>query len=100
MGMYRSANLGDTAIEMALMQALRERLDRVEFIGICAEPEDTTRTYGIAAVEWWGHGPVVSADGRVTWPTNGSRLGGKAGRWLEGLGRFGAIHRTDAPIDG
>jgi polysaccharide pyruvyl transferase WcaK-like protein len=49
LGMYASANLGDTAIQMAVMQALTARRPELEFIGLCTAPEDAVRTFGIRA---------------------------------------------------
>lgn len=71
LGMYASANLGDTAIQTAVMQAMRERRPDVEFVAICTDPADAVRTFGLRAHDVSGlchpidppkHGaPVVDA---------------------------------------
>lgn len=59
LGMYASRNLGDTAIQIAVMRALRARRSEIEFIGLCQDPEDTVRTFGISAFASSGEGPLI-----------------------------------------
>lgn len=49
LGMYSSANLGDTAIQTAVMRALHDRRPEVEFVAICTDPGDAARTFGLRA---------------------------------------------------
>lgn len=49
LGMYASANLGDTAIQTAVMQALLARRPDIEFVGLCTDPMDAAQTFGIRA---------------------------------------------------
>lgn len=103
LGMYQSKNLGDTAIQMSVMQALRERLGAVEFLGICADPQDTVRTHGIAAVESSGNGPLVELGGKSEFPSAGTKLAGiraDASHWLpRPIARLRAIDRIAASLD-
>ena len=59
LGMYASANLGDTAIQSVVLKALRARRPDIEFIGLTADPEDVVRTHGIPAFPTSGEGPLV-----------------------------------------
>ena len=56
LGMYTSRNLGDVAIQHAIMNALRKRREDIEFVGLCQDPEDTVRAFGIPAVASTGFG--------------------------------------------
>lgn len=49
LGMYASANLGDTAIQTAVMRALQRRRPGIEFVAICTDPADAARTFGLPA---------------------------------------------------
>jgi polysaccharide pyruvyl transferase WcaK-like protein len=49
LGMYASANLGDTAIQTAVMLALLRRRPDIEFVGLCTDPVDAVQTFGIRA---------------------------------------------------
>ncbi|HEU4622345.1 MAG TPA: polysaccharide pyruvyl transferase family protein [Burkholderiaceae bacterium] len=49
LGPYSSRNLGDTAIQGAVIARLRKHDADIEPIGICPEPDDTRRTHGIQA---------------------------------------------------
>lgn len=59
LGMYASANLGDTAIQQAVMGALRARHPDVEFVALCTAPEDAAATFGLRARHVSGFGPQV-----------------------------------------
>jgi polysaccharide pyruvyl transferase WcaK-like protein len=65
LGMYASANLGDTAIQTTVMAGLRSRRVDVDFVGLSPDPEDTVRTYGIPGF------PISGEDMRVSLPANG-----------------------------
>ncbi|HEX6707571.1 MAG TPA: polysaccharide pyruvyl transferase family protein [Albitalea sp.] len=69
LGMYASANLGDTAIQQAVMQALRARRPDIEFVGLCTDPEDAARTFGIRARHLSGAGGLFDggAGGAPSW---------------------------------
>lgn len=65
LGMYASANLGDTAIQQVVMSALRARRPDLEFVGLCTDPEDAARTFGIPARHLSGTGPQFNASHSV-----------------------------------
>jgi len=53
-GPYSSHNLGDTAIQIAVMSNLRARCATISFLGICSDPDDVVRTHGIPAIHMSG----------------------------------------------
>lgn len=57
--MYASRNLGDVAIQLAVMGALKSRHSNLEFVGLSQDPEDTVRTFGIPAFAFTGVGSVI-----------------------------------------
>jgi polysaccharide pyruvyl transferase WcaK-like protein len=57
LGPYHSRNLGDTAIQMAVITNLRSCWPEVEILGICWDPDDATRCHGIRAVSLLGDSP-------------------------------------------
>jgi len=59
LGMYASANLGDTAIQQAVMGALHARHPEIEFVALCTAPEDAAATFGLRARHVSGFGPQV-----------------------------------------
>lgn len=59
LGLYASRNLGDTAIQRAVIDNLSARLPDAQFLGICPDPEDTRATFGIDCVDLAGR-PVNS----------------------------------------
>jgi polysaccharide pyruvyl transferase WcaK-like protein len=59
LGLYASRNLGDTAIQRAVIDNLSARIPGAQFIGICPDPEDTRLTFGIDCVDLAGR-PVIS----------------------------------------
>ena len=63
LGMYASANLGDTAIQQAVMGALRVRHPDVEFVALCTDPEDAALTLGLHAHHLSGIGAEASPSG-------------------------------------
>lgn len=103
LGMYLSNNLGDTAIQTAIMQALRERFGPVKFLGICSNAPDTVRTHGIAAVESSGKGPLVEPETNHESFSPGTPLtesGAAPSRWLpQPLARLRRIDRIAASLD-
>ena len=60
LGMYTSRNLGDVAIQRAVMRALHGRCNKIEFVGLCQDPEDTVRTFGISAIASSGRGRLIT----------------------------------------
>jgi polysaccharide pyruvyl transferase WcaK-like protein len=66
LGMYASVNLGDTAIQTSVMQALRARRPGVEFLAICTAPEDAVATFGIPARDVSGFGAELRP-GAAAW---------------------------------
>ena len=101
LGMYTSRNLGDVAIQYAIMNALRKRREDIEFVGLCQDPEDTVRAFGIPAVASTGFGsrlfpaygaqPVPPAQlppARSTLPSSTTLTSGaiaKLNKWLTEL---------------
>lgn len=59
LGMYASANLGDTAIQQAVMGALNARRSDLEFVAICTAPHDAALTFGLRAHDVSGFGRAV-----------------------------------------
>ena len=56
LGMYGSANLGDTAIQTVVLDNLRSRRLNIEFVGISQDPEDVTKTFNIDSFPASGDG--------------------------------------------
>lgn len=67
MGMYLSHNLGDVAIQLAVMRALKSRRPEIEFVGLSQDPLDTVKLFGI---------PAMAASGRtdVLMPSHNASL--------------------------
>lgn len=68
-GFYGFGNLGDAAIQQAVIQNIRERLPKAEIYGICLSPDDTKNRYDIPAF------PIYR--GRILLQTNGLGESGK-----------------------
>src|SRR6185295_2594103 len=49
LGMYGSNNLGDTSIQMAVMQAIRRRIPKAGFFGFSWSARDVANTHHIPA---------------------------------------------------
>src|SRR5258705_4310654 len=66
LGLYASRNLGDAAIQLAVIANLRQRFADAQFVGICPDPEDTRATFGIESVNFAGQpsSPQDTATGR------------------------------------
>lgn len=52
-GYYGFHNAGDEAVLYGIVRALRQRAPRLEIAVLSADPEDTARTYGVAAFNRW-----------------------------------------------
>lgn len=67
LGLYASRNLGDAAIQLAVIANLRRLIPGAEFVGICPDPQDTRQTFGIDAVDFAGRAepPPPATAGRV-----------------------------------
>lgn len=77
LGPYSSRNLGDTAIQMAVMENLRARKPALEFVGLCPDPLDTVRSLRIPAFALNGRGPILTlAD-----LDRAAQTAGKGARW-------------------
>lgn len=59
LGMYGSANLGDTAIQQVMLAELGRRRPDVSFVGLSSSPEDVARTFGIPGYPATGLGRLV-----------------------------------------
>ncbi len=77
LGLYGSANVGDTAIQTAVMTGLRSRRPDIEFVGLCPDPADTVRTFGITAFPLSGE---IAPPGRNGRSMIGFRLNRLVGR--------------------
>jgi polysaccharide pyruvyl transferase WcaK-like protein len=65
LGPYGSGNLGDAAIQDAVLANLRARVPGARFLAICPHPEDATARHGIAAVRLRAPRPVPPPANRV-----------------------------------
>lgn len=75
LGMYASANLGDTAIQTAVMRALQRRRPEIEFVAICTDPADAARTFGLHAHDVSAlEAPVEARTGRPVPGASASRF--------------------------
>jgi polysaccharide pyruvyl transferase WcaK-like protein len=63
LGMYASANLGDTAIQSVVMAALRSRRADIDFVGVSHDAVDVVRTHGIPGFPASGCGVLVRPRG-------------------------------------
>lgn len=90
LGPYASRNLGDTAIQQAVMANLKLRIADIEFVGICPDAEDTLTAHGIAAFPASAApdeiGPAVQARLPVRMPFS-------AASWIPGA-RGGRVRET------
>jgi len=77
-----SRNLGDTAIQMTVIQNLRARMPGIEIIGIYPDPHDTVRSLGIGGFPLDGCGPAANPVGPNAVPQIGGEVdhGGEMGR--------------------
>lgn len=85
MGAYVSRNLGDMAIQLAVMGALRARRPDIEFVGLCQDPEDAVRSFGFPAM-------LASGDPEV-------RQRGRLGHLLSRIPAFARIRREMRALD-
>jgi polysaccharide pyruvyl transferase WcaK-like protein len=82
LGMYASANLGDTCIQQEVMRGLRERIPACRFTAISNDPADAAATYGIDAMRIDGYPPALRGDGspwhelQQPWPRGVTRGAG------------------------
>lgn len=60
LGPYSSRNLGDTAIQMAVIENLRTRRPKLMIVGICPDPKDTARSLSIPAFPLDGCGSSMT----------------------------------------
>lgn len=63
LGMYASANLGDTCIQAEVLRNLRARLPNARFVAISNDPADAVATFGLDAARIDGYLPALRADG-------------------------------------
>ncbi|MDB5103918.1 MAG: hypothetical protein JWP91_1607 [Fibrobacteres bacterium] len=89
LGPYASANLGDTSIQVSVMNTLRERLGTVRFLGISTSPADVVRTHGIPAIALSGEQPPIGPEA----PEGTGRNGSDVPAWLPK--RLAALRRID-----
>ncbi len=57
LGPYHSRNLGDTAIQMAVVENLVARRPELQIVGVSLDPADTLRSLGLPAFPLSGRGP-------------------------------------------
>lgn len=65
LGPYGSGNLGDAAIQDAVLANLRARVPAARFLAICPHPADATARHGIDAVRLRAPPPVPPPSNRV-----------------------------------
>lgn len=102
LGAYHSRNLGDTAIQAAVMANLRNHWRDAEFLGISWDPQDARRCHGIDSVSLLDatDGAPIEEPERAT----GSRLGDRMRRVAERLAvkqvlaRPGQLRRISAVV--
>ena len=82
LGPYFSRNLGDTAIQMAVIENLRRRRPTLEIVGICPDPKDTVRSLGIAAFPLDGSGPSIAPGNLGAPPQTPRKVAGAGERIL------------------
>jgi polysaccharide pyruvyl transferase WcaK-like protein len=95
LGMYASANLGDTAIQRAVMKAVTERRQNIEFIGLCTDPLDAARTFGIRARHLSGSGPMIDLAAGAPAQIESAESLGSANRWPTPIQRGVSAWRID-----
>jgi polysaccharide pyruvyl transferase WcaK-like protein len=95
LGMYSSVNLGDTAIQRAVMQAVTERQNNIEFIGLCTDPLDAARTFGIRARHLSGSGPMIDLSVAAAAAIDSAESSGNADRWPAPVQRCVSAWRID-----
>lgn len=60
LGPYSSRNLGDTAIQLAVIENLRKRSPALSILGISPDPRDTMRCLNVAAFPLDGRGTIIT----------------------------------------
>jgi polysaccharide pyruvyl transferase WcaK-like protein len=74
LGMYASANLGDTCIQQEVIRGLRTRIPDCRFTAINNDPADAVATFGFDALRINGYLPALRGDGspwaalQTPWP--------------------------------
>jgi polysaccharide pyruvyl transferase WcaK-like protein len=88
-----SRNLGDTAIQMTVIQNLRARMPTIEIVGIYPDPNDTVCSLGIGGFPLDGCGPAA----RLIDPDEVIPIAGEIDHGGEkGRGRWRALKRIAA----
>ena len=90
LGMFGSANLGDTAIQSAVMTELTRRCPDLEFVGISHDSYDVAATFGIPGFSARGKGHLVFPGDAPA-----ERPNGRAGR----LSSLRNIYRQAGALD-
>lgn len=100
MGMYASRNLGDMAIQLAVMGALKARRADIEFIGLCQDPADTVRSLRISAMASSGEAEMLMpVDGDVTVESMTTSAGSRWSRLIRRFTSLWRIRRTMRELD-
>jgi len=101
MGAYVSRNLGDVAIQLAVMGALKARRPDIEFVGLCQDPADAVQLFRIPAMPSSGEAemlrPVPGDTSIPAPPTNPER--GRVSRLLARLPALARIRREMRALD-
>lgn len=95
LGMYASANLGDVAIQLAVMRALRARRPDASFVGVCTDPVDAARTFGMPARKISGFGVLHHPGGSESvvpgWAERAPRPIQRAATWWHVRRHMGSL---------
>ena len=98
LGMYASANLGDTAIQTVVISVLRSLRPDVEFVGLSHDPVDVVRTHGIAAFPASGEGVLVSPTDDVDSRRQAKGVAGSSAQGWRVLKQVVALRNIDRQV--
>lgn len=95
LGPYSSRNLGDTAIQLAVIEQLWSRRPDLEIVGISLDPDDTFRSLGIPAFALDGQDPPAGGLAREFRDVSPSGQG----RWLTACAALRHRYAVAASLD-
>lgn len=80
-GLHSSRNLGDTAIFVAALEAVRARRPLAEIVVVAPDPVDSSRCLGVTSFPFYGDGAEVAATGTTPVPSAPAAGGRLAAMW-------------------